>query len=152
MGEDSIQVVATNRKARHDYIIVSTVEAGVVLKGTEVKSIRNGTINLKDSYASMRNGELYLVGIHIGHYPPANQFNHEPERDRKLLLNRREINKLGGKITEKGVTLVPLRVYFKNGKVKVEIAVVKGKRQYDKRQAIAKRDYERDKEREWKTR
>lgn len=151
MKDDGRHVVATNRKARHDYFIVSTVEAGIVLQGSEVKSIRLGNLNLKDSYATMRRGELFLIGTHISHYPPANQFNHMPERERKLLLNRRELNKLGGKITEKGVTLVPLQVYFKNGRVKVEIAVVKGKRQYDKRQAIAKRDYEREKEREWKT-
>lgn len=151
MKEDGRHVVATNRKARYEYFIISTIEAGIVLQGSEVKSIRQGNLNLKDSYASMRRGELFLIGTHISPYPPANQFNHMPERERKLLLNRRELNKLGGKITEKGVTLVPLKVYLKNGKVKVEIAVVKGKRQYDKREAIAKRDYEREKEREWKT-
>ena len=148
--DNKIRVVANNRKARYNYTILSSVEAGIVLKGTEVKSIRQGNINLKDGYAVMRDGEIFLVGVHISHYPPANRFNHETERDRKLLLNKREINKLGGKITEKGVTLVPLQVYIKNGRVKIEIAVAKGKRLYDKREAIAKRDYEREKARDWK--
>ncbi|KPK88036.1 SsrA-binding protein [bacterium SM23_31] len=152
MDKDKIRVAATNRKARHDYIILSTVEAGIVLQGTEVKSIRQGNINLKDSYAELRSGEFFLVGVHIGKYPPANRFNHEPERDRKLLLTRREINKLGGKTTERGITLVPLQVYIKNGLVKVELGLAKGKKLYDKREAIAKRDFEREKEREWKMR
>lgn len=152
MSNNKIRVVATNRKARHDYIILSTVEAGIALLGTEVKSIREGNINLKDSYAALRGGEFFLVGTHIGKYPPANRFNHDPERERKLLLTRREINKLGGKTTERGVTLVPLQVYIKNGLVKVELGLAKGKRLHDKREAIAKRDFEREKEREWKIR
>ena len=119
---DKIQVVASNRKVRHDYHIVSTIEAGVVLLGTEVKAIRDGKVNLKDSYAAYRDGELFVIGMHIGQYKPANRFNHEPERERKLLLNRREIHKLGGRITEKGMTIVPLQLYFKNGIVKIELA------------------------------
>jgi len=152
MSNNKIRVVATNRKARHDYIILSTIEAGIALQGTEVKSVRDGNVNLKDSYGALRSGEFFLVGVHIGKYPPANRFNHEPERVRKLLLNRREINKLGGKTTERGVTLVPLQMYIKNGLVKVELGLAKGKRKYDEREAIAKRDFERDKEREWKIR
>jgi SsrA-binding protein len=150
MGEDAMRAVARNRKARYEYHILSTVEAGIVLTGTEVKSIRNGDVSLKDSYATMRSGEIFLVGLHIGQYPPANRFNHEPERDRKLLLNRKEINKLGGKVSDSGVTMVPLKIYIKNGRIKVELATAKGKKQYDKREAIAKRDFEREKEREWK--
>ncbi len=150
MGDDAVHAVASNRKARFEYHILSTVEAGIVLTGTEVKSIRNGDVSLKDSYAAMRSGELFLVRLHIGHYPPANKFNHEPERDRKLLLNKKEINKLGGLVSEKGVTLVPLKLYIKNSKIKVELATAKGKKLYDKREAIAKRDLEREKEREWK--
>jgi len=147
-----IHVVATNRKARHDYHIISSIEAGIVLKGTEVKAIRAGNVNLKDSYAVLRKGEIFLVSVHIGPYKPANQFNHEPERERKLLLNRKEINKLGGRISEKGMTLVPLSVYVKDGRVKVELGLATGKRSYDKREAIAKRDFERDKERDLKYR
>ncbi len=147
---DNRKVVATNRKAWHDYHILNRYEAGIALLGTEVKSIRQGNINLKDSYAIHKNNELFLVGMHIGHYTHANMFNHDPERTRKLLLNRREINKLIGKVKEKGVTITPLLVYIKNGKVKVEIAVVTGKRQYDKRDAIKKRDQDRDRERDWK--
>ena len=152
MKEDVIQVAATNRKAQHDYHILSTIEAGIVLLGTEVKSIREGGINLKDSYIVVHHDELFLIGTHISPYIPANRFNHEPERNRKLLLNRREINKLNAKIKEKGVALIPLQVYFKNNKVKVEIGIARGKRLYDKRETIAQRDYKREQEREWKYR
>ncbi len=151
-NSDEKKIIATNRKARRDYHIQSTIEAGIVLVGTEVKAIREGKINLKDSYAMMRQGEIFLVNVHISHFKPANRFNHEPERERKLLLNRREINKLGGKITERGMTLVPLSVYLRNGRVKVELGLATGKRSYDKREAIAKRDMERDQQRNWKYR
>ncbi|MFC1731159.1 SsrA-binding protein SmpB, partial [candidate division KSB1 bacterium] len=117
-----------------------------------VKSIREGNINLKDSYAVFREGEIFLIGTHIGPYKPANRNNHAPERERKLLLNKREINKLGGRITERGFTLVPLRVYIRNSRVKVELGLGRGKKSYDKREAIAKRDFEREKSRDWKYR
>lgn len=150
--EDNIKVVATNRKARYDYHILSTMEAGVVLFGTEVKSIRDGGITLKDSYITFRDRELFLIGAHISQYMPANRNNHDPERERKLLLNRREINKIEFKIKEKGVTLIPLQVYIKNNLIKIEVGIARGKRLYDKRESIAQRDYEREKEREWKYR
>ena len=153
MSKDSNKiekVVATNKKARHNYHIVDTYEAGIVLKGTEVKSIRNGNVNIKDSHARIKNGEVFLLSMHISPYKQANIFNHDPLRDRKLLLNKKEIKRLIGKVEERGMTLVPLRLYFKNGKVKVEIALVKGKRLYDKREDIAKRDLEREQERELK--
>ncbi|MCP4726653.1 MAG: SsrA-binding protein SmpB [bacterium] len=149
---DDIKVVATNRKAWHDYHIINKYEAGIVLLGTEVKSVRQGTVNLKDSYATFKNGEIFLIGVHIGPYKQAGVCNHNPERVRKLLLNRREINKLIGTLKEKGVSLVPLLVYIKNAKIKVEIAIVKGKRQYDKREAIQKRDMDREARREMKNR
>lgn len=139
-----VRVVTTNRKAHHDYHILERVEAGIALQGTEVKSLRAGRINLKDSYAEFRAGELFLVGAHISPYEQGNQFNHEPERARKLLLHRREILRLGYKAREKGLTLVPLRVYFKSNRAKVELALAKGKRSYDKRAAIAKRESKRE--------
>ena len=146
----ALRVITTNRKAHHDYHILDTIEAGVALQGTEVKSLRAGRINLKDSYAEIRDGELYLVGVHISPYEQGNRFNHEPERPRKLLLHKREILKLGYKAREKGLTLVPLRVYFKGGRIKVELALVKGKRAYDKRAAIAEREAKRDLDRAFK--
>ena len=145
-----IKVIATNRKARHDYHILNRYEAGIALLGSEVKSIRNGNINLKDSYATYKDGEIFLTGVHISHYKQAGINNHDPERTRKLLLKRREINRLIGTLKEKGVSLVPLLVYFKNNKVKVEIGVVRGKRKYDKREAIRKRDLDREAKREMK--
>jgi SsrA-binding protein len=138
------RVVTTNRKAHHDYHILDKIEAGIVLVGTEVKSLRAGRINLKDSYAEIRGDELFLVGVHISPYEQGNRFNHEPERLRKLLLHRQEILRLGLKVREKGLTLVPLRVYFKNNRVKIELALVKGKRAYDKRAAIAQREARRE--------
>ncbi len=146
----ALRVITTNRKAHHDYHILDTIEAGVALQGTEVKSLRAGRINLKDSYAEIRDGELYLVGVHISPYEQGNRFNHEPERPRKLLLHKREILKLGYKAREKGLTLVPLRVYFKASRIKVELALVKGKRAYDKRAAIAEREAKRDLDRAFK--
>jgi SsrA-binding protein len=139
--------IATNRKARHEYSILNVYEAGIVLKGTEVKSLRRGKASLADSYANLKDGEVWLIGLHINPYEQGNINNHDPLRDRKLLLNRSEIRRLIGKVKEKGLTLIPLRLYFKNGKVKVELALAKGKKSYDKRETIAKRDFERDQER-----
>lgn len=140
----SEKVITTNRKARHDFHIVEKYEAGIVLKGTEVKSMRMGKVNLKDSYATIKDGELFVVGMHVSPYDFGNIYNHDPERDRKLLMHKRELNKLQGKVLIQGNTLVPLRLYFKKGKVKVELALATGKRQYDRRQDIAKRDAERE--------
>jgi SsrA-binding protein len=142
------QTVASNRKARHDYFILETMEAGIALKGTEVKSLRQGKANLQDSFASVEKGELWLFDMHISPYEQGNIFNHEPKRTRKLLMHKREIRRIVNRVQEKGLTLVPLRVYFKQGRVKVELAVVRGKKLYDKREAIAKRDAERELRRE----
>src|ERR1035437_1262033 len=142
--------VTVNRKARFEYAILQTLEAGIVLHGTEVKALRQGKANLVDSYAQLMKNEIWLVGAHISEYTQGNINNHDPIRTRKLLLNRSEIRKLIGKVKEKGLTLVPLRIYFKNGKVKVEIALAKGKKVYDKRETIAKRDFNRDQERKIK--
>jgi SsrA-binding protein len=141
---DGIKVVTTNRKAHHDYHILERIEAGIALRGTEVKSLRAGLVNLKDSYVEVRDGEMVLVGTYINPYETGNRYNHEPERPRKLLLHKREIYRWGQKVQEKGLTLVPLRVYFKNGKVKVELGLAKGKRAYDKREAIASRETRRE--------
>lgn len=137
------KIVAKNRKARHDYFIEDTIEAGIVLKGTEVKSIRQGRLNLKDSFASIDEGEAYINNMHISPYEQGNIYNVDPVRKRKLLLHKKEINKLVGYIQQKGYSLIPLSVYFKRGKVKVEIGIAKGKKLYDKRADIAKRDAER---------
>ncbi len=142
--------ITVNRKARHEYAILQTFEAGIVLQGTEVKALRQGKANLVDSYANLVNNEVYLFGAHISVYEQGNINNHEPTRTRKLLLNRSEIKKLIGKVKEKGLTLIPLRLYFRNGKVKVELALAKGKKVYDKRESIAKRDMQRDQERKIK--
>ncbi|MFN2506399.1 MAG: SsrA-binding protein SmpB [Acidimicrobiales bacterium] len=143
-----IKVVATNRRARHDYDILEVHEAGIALVGTEVKSVRNGHIQLKDSYAKLENGELWLVGVHISPYSQADGFGgHDPERTRKLLLHRSEIEKLAGRTQLESLTVVPLTVYFKEGKAKVELALAKGRKRYDKREAIATRDADRDTER-----
>lgn len=140
---DSIKIIVQNRKARHDYEILDTYEAGLVLHGTEVKSLREGRANLKDSYARVEGNEAFLHKIHIHEYVQANRFNHEPERKRKLLLHKKEIDRLRSRSEEKGLTLVPLKLYFKRGKAKVEIGVARGKKQYDKRHDIAKRDAQR---------
>lgn len=137
------KVFARNRKARHDYSIEETVEAGLVLTGTEVKSVREGSASLRDSYAMIENGEAWLFNSHISPYEQGNQFNHEPRRPRKLLLHRREIDYLYSQVRERGYTLVPLKLYESNGFIKVELAVAKGKRQYDKRRDIKERDAER---------
>ncbi|MBA3037046.1 MAG: SsrA-binding protein SmpB [Desulfobacterium sp.] len=141
------KIISENRKARHDYFIEDEYEAGMVLLGTEVKSLRLGRANLKDSYAKIKNGEIFVHQMHIGPCPFAYYGNHDPLRIRKLLLNRQEIKKLTSKVNEKGHSLIPLRVYFKNGKVKILIALAKGKRQYDKREAIKQRDENREMER-----
>lgn len=138
-----MRVVATNRKARHDYHILDTYEAGIALTGSEIKSVRAGRVSLRDSYVTVRDGELWLVNCHIAPYDPASRLNHEPRRDRKLLMHRRQIDRLANDLQDPGRTIVPLRMYLKNNWAKVEIALVRGKRQYDKRQAIAKRDAER---------
>lgn len=142
--------IAVNRKARHEYHIFNTYEAGIVLQGTEVKSIRQGKANLVDSYASIKDGEVWLFNCHISNYEQGNINNHDPHRTRKLLLKRNEIRKLIGKTKEKGLTLIPLRLYIKNGKVKLELALAQGKKAYDKREDIAKRDFQREQERKIK--
>jgi SsrA-binding protein len=142
-----LKPIAQNRKAYHDYSIEETFEAGIVLTGTEVKSLRRGRANLRDSYAMFEGGELYLIGTHISPYEQGNINNHDPLRRRKLLLHAKELKKLQGKTKDVGYTLVPTKLYFKDGLVKVEIAVARGKRLYDKREAIAKRDAQRDVER-----
>ena len=147
-----MKVIATNRKARHDYHIEDRFEAGLVLWGSEIKSIRAGRVNLRDSYAQIRDGELWLVNAHIAPYDQASREGHEPRRDRKLLLHRREINRLTGKVQEKGYTIVPLRLYLKDNLAKVEIALVRGKKLYDKRRAIARRERDREIERGLKER
>lgn len=137
------KIVATNPTAKHNYTIEDTYEAGIVLTGTEIKSIKNGKVNLKDSYANIKNGEVFIYGMHVSPYEFGNIYNKDPLRTRKLLLNRREINKLTGLIKQKGLTLVPISLYFSGHFVKVELGVGKGKKLYDKRQDIAKRDAER---------
>jgi SsrA-binding protein len=139
--------VTVNRKARHDFLIEETLEAGLVLAGSEVKALREGKANLKDSYGRLENGEVFLHNAHISPYGPASQFGHEPTRARKLLLHREEIRRLTGKIKERGLTLVPLRLYFKNGRAKVELALARGKKRHDKRDAIREREVRREMER-----
>ena len=135
-------LIAKNPVARHNYNIIDTIEAGIVLTGTEIKSIRNGKVNLKDSYVNIKNGEAYVYGMHISPYEHGNIFNKDPLRDRKLLLNKRELNKLYGQIKQKGFSLIPISLYFKRNYVKVELGIGKGKNLYDKRQEIAKKDAE----------
>ncbi len=142
--KNGVKAVATNRKAYHDYHVIETVEAGIVLTGTEIKSIREGQVSLRDGFAAIRKGEVWLQNVHIAPYHHGNRENHEPRRERKLLLHRREINRLVSKVKERGWTLVPVRMYLKHNRAKVELALVRGKRQYDKRKDIAKRDADRD--------
>ncbi len=144
MVEDKLRVTISNRKARHDYHILQTMEAGIALKGTEVKSLRKGNANLQDSYAEVTKGEVWLEGMHISPYEQGNINNHEPRRKRKLLLQKKQIRKLIGGLKEKGLTLVPLSIYFKGAYAKVELALARGKKSFDKREAIAKRDADRD--------
>mgnify|MGYP000306642614 CR=1 FL=1 len=150
MEKNHIKVVAENRKARHDYIIEDTFEAGMVLVGTEVKSLRMGKANLKDAYARIKNGEVFVYQMHIGMYPFAYYNNHEPLRTRKLLLHNYEIKKLYGKVNEKGYSLIPLKLYFKAGKAKLNIALARGKKTHDKRETIRRRDQKRELDRERK--
>lgn len=142
-----IKIAVQNRKARHNYIIEDTIEAGIALIGTEVKSLRMGRASLQDSYAEVVGNEVILQNAHIDQYEPASRFNHDPMRPRRLLLHKSEIRKLANKVSEKGYTLVPLSIYFKNGKAKVDLALAKGKKAYDKREAMKERDIKREIER-----
>jgi SsrA-binding protein len=140
----SIKVIATNRKARHDYFLLDTFEAGIALKGSEIKSIRAGQVSIKEAYVQIENQEAWLMNAHIAPYKQASYLGHEPRRKRKLLLHRREINRLWDAVRKKGITIVPTRVYLKNGLAKIEISLGRGKKQYDKRQEIAQRDAQRE--------
>jgi len=143
----SIKTIATNRRARFDYEVVETIEAGIVLVGSEVKSLRNGRADLKDSYAAVKSGEMWLYGLRISPYEFALDGGHQPERERKLLLHRLEIDKIGAKLAERGLTLVPLQLYFKDGKAKLELGLAKGKSNYDKRETLKRRQAEREMQR-----
>ena len=152
MGKESVKLIANNKKAYHDYFIEDTYEAGIALHGTEVKSMRMGKCSIKESFIRIEKGEVFVYGMHVSPYEKGNIFNRDPLRVKKLLLHRSEINKMAGKIAEKGYTLVPLRVYLKDSLVKVEIGLARGKKLYDKRQDIAKKDARRETEREFKVR
>ena len=149
-NKDEVKNVAVNRKAYHDYSILDTYEAGLALKGTEVKSLREGKVSLRESFAQFENNELYLMNMHISPYAFGNIFNVDPKRKRKLLLHRWEIDRLKGQVQEKGLTLVPLRIYFKRGYAKIELALAKGKKLYDKRRVLAEKDAQREMEKEIK--
>lgn len=142
------RAIATNRRARHEYSILETFEAGVVLRGTEVKSLRAGLVNFKDSYATVRNGEIWLLGCHINPYSHGTDANHDPERDRKLLLHAKEISRLTGKVAERGLTLVPLKLYFKAGRAKLELGLGRGKKLHDKRATLREREVAREMDRD----
>ena len=142
-----LKIICINRKASFNYFFEDIYEAGLILKGSEIKSVRNGKVNIADAYAIEKKGEIYLINSHISSYKQASLLNHNPIDERKLLLNKKEINKLIGKMQREGFTLVPTKMYFKKGKAKIEIAVAKGKKQYDKRQAIKRKDWDRDKAR-----
>ena len=142
-----IKIISVNRQAYHDYFVERTIEAGISLVGTEIKSIRDGKVNLRGSYAIARNGELWLENAHIAIYEHGNRYNHEPLRNRKLLLHRREIEQLQAKVATKGLTLIPLKLYLKGGKAKIELGLCRGKKLYDKREAITERDVKREMER-----
>ena len=152
MPKGGVKVVARNRKAHHEYHVEETYEAGIVLTGTEIKSIRQGRVNLKDSYALINDGEVYLVNMHISPFEQGNRFNHDPTRTRKLLLHKGEINKLIGLTKQKGFTLVPLDLHLRNGYAKIQLALAKGKKLHDKREAVAKRDADREIRRQLKQR
>lgn len=145
-------MVASNRRAYHDYFIDDTIEAGLVLTGTEIKSIREGRVNLRDGYVRIADGEAWLTNVHIAPYEQGNRYNHEPLRDRKLLLHRDEIDSLVGRARQRGYTIIPLQLYLKRGRAKVELGLARGKKQYDKRAAIAEREARRDIERALRTR
>jgi SsrA-binding protein len=142
--EQGRKLIAQNRKARHDFHVESTVEAGIVLTGTEVKALREGRANLTDAFGIIKDGEVFLLNLHVGHYGLGNVHNHEPTRTRKLLLHRREIRRLIGAVERQGLTLVPLDLYFKGGRVKTRLALVRGKQQHDKREDIKRRDAQRE--------
>ncbi len=146
------KVISKNRKALHDYHVEETYEAGIVLTGTEVKSVRNSRVNLKDSFAKVEGGELFLYNMHISPYDPGNRFNHEPLRVRKLLMHKSEIGRLAGKIQEKGYALIPLKIYFRGSLIKIELGLARGKKLYDKRRDIAEKDSKREMEREFRRR
>jgi SsrA-binding protein len=154
LSTTAVKTISTNRKARHDYHIDDTFEAGIVLTGTEIKSIRAGRVNLRDSYATVKEGELWLLNTHIAPYQQGTYANHEPRRPRKLLMHRREINRITGKLQERGFTLVPLRLYLKDNLAKVELGLARGKKQYDKRAALrekqTRREIDRAVARHWK--
>lgn len=148
MSEEGIKVVATNRRAFHDFFVDERMEAGLALTGTEIKSIREGRVNLRDAYADIDHGEAWLRGAHIAPYDHGNRYNHEPTRPRKLLLHRDEIAELAGKVSRSGYTLIPLQLYLKRGRAKVELGLARGKRSFDKRESISRRDAQREMERE----
>ena len=150
--DDDSQVLATNRKAFHDYEVEETFEAGIALTGTEIKSVRAGSVNLRDSYVQVRNGELWLMNVHVAPYQPASRQNADPYRDRKLLMHRKEILRLFSHVKEKGLTLIPIKLYLKKNRAKLEIGLARGKKLYDKRDAIAKRENEREMQRSVKSR
>lgn len=152
MSKETMKLVANNKKAYHDYFVDEKIEAGLVLHGTEVKSLRMGKCSIKESFIRIENGEMFVYGMHISPYEKGNIFNKDPLRVKKLLLHKSEINKLTGKIKEKGFTIVPLQVYFKDGRAKMEIGLCRGKKLYDKRQDIAKKDMKREAEKEFKIR
>ncbi|MCD8215144.1 MAG: SsrA-binding protein SmpB [Clostridiales bacterium] len=150
MANKSVKLISQNKKAYHDYFILETLQAGIELQGTEVKSMRAGRCNLKDSYISIDNKQAYIKGMHISPFEQGNRFNHDPLRDRRLLLHSYEINKLEGRTMQQGLTIVPLKVYFEGSLVKMDIGIAKGKKLYDKRQDIAKRDQKREAEKDFK--
>ena len=150
MKDEDLKVVANNKKARHDYFIEKIYEAGLVLKGTEVKSIRQGRVNLKESYVIVKNGEIFVFGMHVSPYKEGNIFNEDPLRTRKLLLNKNEIRRISQEVKLAGATVVPLRLYFKNGRAKLEIALAKGKKLYDKRESQREKDIKRSIDRKYK--
>ena len=152
MAKEGMKLVANNKKAYHDFFIEEKYEAGIVLHGTEVKSLRMGKCSIKESHARIENGEAFVYGMNISPYEKGNIFNRDPLRPKKMLLHKQEIMKLNGKLTEKGYALVPLQVYFKDGRAKIELGLAKGKKLYDKRDAIAKKDMKRETEREFKIR
>ena len=149
---DGIKIIAQNKKAWHDYFVLEQMEAGIELVGTEVKSIRNGGVNLKDSFCSVKNGELFARGVHISPYEKGNIFNRDPRRDRRLSMHKREIRRLAASVQQDGLTLIPLKFYLKNSKIKVEVGLCKGKKLYDKRASEAQRDAERERDQQMKSR
>ena len=150
-GEKGTKIIAQNRKARHDFFIEESYEAGIVLQGTEVKALRDGRVNIKDGFARIKDGEIILEDVHISPYAFGNRFNHDPLRPRKLLLHKREIGRLTGKVKERGYTLVPLNIHFTRGRAKVELAVAKGKKLYDKRESLRRKTLEKEVERSYRT-